>query len=180
MAVLPVLKMGAPSLAERSLEVTEFNTKQLDDLIEDLKDSMAAYGGVGIAAPQVGINQRIVLFGFEHNERYPNEKAVPFTILINPIITFLTEEKVEAWEGCLSVPGLRGKVPRYTKLHYVGVNEKGEKIDRIAEGFHACMVQHECDHLDGILYPQRITDMRNFGFEDVIWERLYGVPYKKK
>lgn len=180
MAVLPIVRMGTPSLAERSVEVSEFACKALYDIVQDLKDSMAAYGGVGIAAPQVGINQRIVLFGFDHNPRYPAEKPVPFTVLINPVITFLTEEKIDAWEGCLSVPGLRGKVPRYTKIHYSGFNEEGEKIDRIAEGFHARVVQHECDHLDGILYPQRIVDMRDFGFEDILWERLYGTPYKSK
>ncbi len=178
MAILPVLKMGTLSLSERSQEVSEFACAKLYDLITDLKDVLAKEGGVGIAAPQIGVNQRVVIFGFESSVRYPNEKPVPFTVLINPVITPLSEEKIEGWEGCLSVPGLRGKVPRHQKIHYMGFNEEGERIERVADNFHARMVQHECDHLDGILYPERMTNMRDFGFESAIWERLYGTPYK--
>ena len=178
MAAIPVLKMGTLSLSERSQEVTEFACSALYDLILNLKETLKKEGGVGIAAPQIGVNQRVVIFGFDSSPRYPNEKPVPFTVLINPIITALTEEKIDLWEGCLSVPGLRGKVPRYQKIHYSGFNEEGEKIERTAENFHARMVQHECDHLDGILYPERIVNMRDFGFESVIWERVYGTPYK--
>jgi peptide deformylase len=179
MAVLPVLKMGTLSLLDRSAEITEFACAKLYDLITDLKDVLAKEGGVGIAAPQIGVNQRVVIFGFENSVRYPSEKPVPFTVLINPVITPLSEEKIEDWEGCLSVPGLRGKVSRYQKIHYTGFNEEGERIERVADNFHARIVQHECDHLDGILYPERMTNMRDFGFESVIWERLYGTPYKE-
>ncbi len=177
MAILTVLKMGTLSLSERSTEITEFVCARLYDLITDLKEVLAKEGGVGIAAPQIGVNQRVVIFGFDSNVRYPNEKPVPFTVLINPVIIPLSEEKVDGWEGCLSVPGLRGKVPRYQKIRYIGFNEEGERIERVAENFHARIVQHECDHLDGILYPERMTNMRDFGFESAMWERLYGVPY---
>lgn len=178
MTALPVLKMGTLSLAERSLEVTEFAHSKLYDLIRDLKEVMTQEGGVGVAAPQIGVNLRVLIFGFDSNVRYPNEKPISFTVLINPVITLLSVEQVDGWEGCLSVPGLRGKVPRYTKIQYSGFNEEGERIDRVAENFHARIVQHECDHLDGILFPQRITDMRDFGFESVLWEHLYGTPQK--
>ena len=174
MTSLTILKMGTPSLRERSKEITNFDSKDLHTLIQNLKDAMKTHSGVGIAAPQIGVNQRVIVFGFENNPRYPNEKPVPLTVLINPILTPLSDEKIEGWEGCLSVPGLRGKVPRYSKIRYTGFTEEGEKIERIAEGFHARMLQHECDHLDGILYPDRITNMQNFGFEDVLWESIYG------
>lgn len=174
MEPLTILKMGTPSLRKRSQEVTEFNSKDLYTLVQNLKDTMKSRNGVGIAAPQIGVNQRVIVFGFEHNPRYPNEKPVPLTVLVNPIITPLSDETIEGWEGCLSIPGLRGKIPRYVKIRYTGFTETGEKIERIAEGFHARMLQHECDHLDGILYPDRITNMQNFGFEDVLWESIYG------
>jgi peptide deformylase len=123
-------------------------------------------GGVGIAAPQIGSNQRVIMFGFEENPRYPDAGPIPFTILINPVITFLSSEMVDGWEGCLSVPGLRGLVPRYNHIKYSGYDEKGQLITRVVDGFHARVVQHETDHLDGILYPQRIKDLRFFGFEE--------------
>ena len=166
MAILPVVKMGNRELATPSLKVTDFATERLRALIQDMRDTMEEEGGVGIAAPQIGYNSRIILFGFETSDRYPGEAPVPFTVLINPIIKLLTEEMAEGWEGCLSVPGLRGLVPRYTKISYEGFDSEGNPIQRIAEGFHARVLQHEYDHLDGILYPQRIKDMRYFGFED--------------
>jgi peptide deformylase len=162
----PVVKLGNPQLATPSEAVMEFATPTLRGLIEDMHDTMLAKGGVGIAAPQIGINQRVVMFGFEKNARYPDEAPVPFTVLVNPVIEILDSETVDGWEGCLSVPGLRGLVPRYRSIRYRGFTPEGEAIDRIAEGFHARVVQHECDHLDGILYPLRIRDMRFFGFED--------------
>jgi peptide deformylase len=166
MSILPVVKMGNAELATPSLIVTDFATERLRALIQDMRDTMEEEGGVGIAAPQIGYNSRIILFGFEKSERYPGEKPIPFTILINPGIKPLTEEMVDGWEGCLSVPGLRGLVPRYTKISYEGFDMEGNSIQRVAENFHARVLQHECDHLDGILYPQRIKDMRYFGFED--------------
>ena len=131
-----------------------------------MKDTMLEEGGVGIAAPQIGCNKRVIIFGFEENSRYPNEKSVPFTILINPAYKILSNEMVDAWEGCLSVPGLRGLVPRYNQIEYSGYDPEGNLITRIAEGFHARVVQHEYDHLDGILFPQRLKDLKYFGFED--------------
>jgi peptide deformylase len=166
MAFKPVVKMGNKQLATPSLVVTEFRTKELAELLDNMLDTMKAKGGVGIAAPQIGINLRVVMFGFEKSERYPNEAPVPFTILINPTIEPLTDERVDGWEGCLSVPGLRGLVPRYKKIRYSGYDIEGTPFTREAEGFHARIVQHECDHLDGILFPQRIKDLRHFGFED--------------
>lgn len=168
MTIRTVLKMGAPSLLVPSEKITEFNTVALHQLIKDLFDTMHAYNGVGIAAPQIGVNQQVVIFGFEKNSRYPEAEAVPKTILINPVITPLTAEEALGWEGCLSVPGLRGEVPRVTKIHYQGYDVQGQAIDRVAEGFHARVVQHECDHLLGILYPQRMRDLRNFGFLDAL------------
>ena len=164
MAIKPVVKMGNAQLTTASLPVVDFST--LDGLIKDMHDTMTEWGGVGIAAPQIGCNLRVVMFGFEHNQRYPNEHSVPFTILINPVIKPLSDEMVDGWEGCLSVPGLRGLVSRYVKIQYHGYDPNGVLISRVAEGFHARVVQHECDHLDGILYPQRLKDLRFFGFED--------------
>lgn len=174
MTIQSVVRMGTPNLFEKSKPVTEFNCSSLDQLIQDMKDTMEERGGVGIAAPQIGRNLRVIMFGFEKNARYPDEKPVPFTILINPEITMVSAEVVEGWEGCLSVPGLRGKVPRHTKIRYTGFDPQGIKIEREVDGFHARAVQHECDHLDGILFPHRIVDMKNFGFEDILWERIYG------
>ena len=166
MPVMPVVKMGNKELATPSLTVSDFATVQLRDLLTDMQDTMKKEGGVGIAAPQIGINKRMVIFGFESSARYPDEKPVPFTVLINPVIEFLSDEMLDGWEGCLSVPGLRGLVPRFRQIRYSGVDLEGNAFTRVAEGFHARIVQHECDHLDGILFPQRIKDMRFFGFED--------------
>jgi peptide deformylase len=165
MAVRRVLKMGDPDLLRVSEPVKVFDTSELGALIEDLWETMEAEGGVGIAAPQVGVAERVVVFGLEESERYPEAPAIPRTVLINPKIEPIGDEAVDGWEGCLSVPGMRGVVPRYLRIRYSGYNEKGEHIEREVEDFHARVVQHECDHLDGILYPMRIEDMRLFGFE---------------
>ncbi len=164
MAIRQVLRMGHPTLLEVAQPITEFNTAALDGLIEDMFDTMADYGGVGLAAPQIGEGLRIVIFGFEASERYPDAEPVPTTVLINPEIEFLGDEMQAGWEGCLSVPGMRGLVPRYQRIRYRGFDQAGHAIDRTVQDFHARVVQHEVDHLDGILYPQRIEDMREFGF----------------
>jgi peptide deformylase len=164
MAVRDVLRMGHPVLREKSRPVENVGTPELRALVQDMKDTMKAQNGAGLAAPQIGVGQRVVIFGVDHNPRYPDAEAVPFTVLVNPKLTMLTREVENDWEGCLSVPGMRGVVPRYTRLRYTGTDEEGNPIDRVAEGFHARVVQHECDHLDGILYPQRMTDMATFGF----------------
>lgn len=156
--------MGHPVLREKSKPVEQAATPELRTLVADMKETMAAQNGAGLAAPQIGVSQRVVIFGVDHNPRYPDAEPVPFTVLVNPKITLLTREVESDWEGCLSVPGMRGVVPRYTKLRYTGTDEEGNPIDRVAEGFHARVVQHECDHLDGILYPQRMSDMSTFGF----------------
>jgi len=169
MAVRQVLKMGDPLLFQIAEPVREFDTPQLDALIADMFDTMAALNGAGLAAPQIGVSQRIVIFGVEANPRYPEVEPVPTTVLINPVIEFLGKETEEGWEGCLSVPGMRGIVRRYTKLRYTGLDQRGRPVEREVSGFHARVVQHECDHLDGILYPMRIKDMRLFGYEDVLF-----------
>jgi peptide deformylase len=156
--------MGHPVLRERAQRVERFATPELRALVQDMKDTMKAKNGAGLAAPQIGVGQRVVIFGVQDNPRYPDAEEVPFTVLVNPQIVLLTREVEEGWEGCLSVPGMRGVVPRYTKLRYTGFDEEGAPLERVAEGFHARVVQHECDHLDGILYPQRMTDMSRFGF----------------
>jgi len=159
-----VLRMGDPRLLEVSAPVTAFGTPELRALLVDMQDTMASLNGAGLAAPQIGVGLRVVIFGVEHNERYPDAENVPFTILCNPVLTPLSDEQEDGWEGCLSVPGMRGLVPRYTRLRYSGCDENGVPIEREVSGFHARVVQHECDHLDGILYPQRIRDLRQFGF----------------
>lgn len=166
MAIKPVLRMGSPGLLQKSVAVKQFNSNELDQLLVDMWDTMQAEKGAGLAAPQIGVFQRVVIFGFQHNERYPDAEAVPPTVLINPQITALSDDMDEQWEGCLSVPGMRGLVPRYTHINYTGFNQAGERISRDVRNFHARVVQHECDHLDGILYPQRIRDLRAFGFRD--------------
>jgi len=169
MAVRKILRMGDPLLLQPSKEVTAFGTPELQALLDDMFDTMHAAGGVGLAAPQIGELVRVVVFGFEQNERYPDAPAVPRTILLNPVLTALGREEEEGWEGCLSVPGLRGLVPRYRRLRYQGFDPQGARIDRTVDGFHARVVQHEVDHLDGILYPMRIRDMTRFGFQDVLF-----------
>jgi peptide deformylase len=168
MPVREVLRMGHPVLAQVAAPVQAFGP-ELKALLEDMKDTMAAENGAGIAAPQIGVSQRVVIFGVDRNPRYPDAEEVPFTVLVNPKIEFLSNEVEEGWEGCLSVPGMRGVVPRFARVRYTGFDEEGRPIERIAEGFHARVVQHECDHLDGILYPQRMTDMGKFGFTDVLF-----------
>ena len=151
-------------LRERAKPVEKFGTPELRALLEDMKETMAAKNGAGLAAPQIGVGQRIVIFGVEENPRYPDAEPVPFTVLVNPKLVILTREVEEDWEGCLSVPGMRGMVPRYTRLRYSGFDIEGNPIERVAEGFHARVVQHECDHLWGRLYPSRIRDFSRFGF----------------
>jgi len=169
MAVRSVLRMGDPRLLERSREVEQLDTPELHALLADMHDTMEALSGAGLAAPQIGVPLRVVIFGVVSNPRYPHAEPVPHTVLINPILTPLADTLEEGWEGCLSVPGMRGLVPRYTQLRYRGVDQYGAAIDRTVGGFHARVVQHECDHLDGILYPMRIRDLRNFGFHDVLF-----------
>jgi peptide deformylase len=172
MAVREVLRMGHPVLARVASPVARFGTPELARLVADMKDTMAHLNGAGLAAPQIGESARVVIFGVTANPRYPDAEEVPFTVLVNPVITFLTDETEDGWEGCLSVPGLRGVVPRRTRLRYTGFDEQGRPIDRVAAGFHARVVQHECDHLDGILYPMRMPDMSRFGFTDVLFPDL--------
>jgi peptide deformylase len=164
-----VLRMGDPRLLERSQEVDAFGTAQLADLLTDLRDTMKAQNGAGLAAPQIGVGARVVIFGVERNPRYPDAEPVPWTELVNPVITPLGDELEEGWEGCLSVPGLRGLVPRWARIRYTGFDPQGNAIDREVSGFHARVVQHECDHLDGILYPMRVRDFSRFGFTDVLF-----------
>ena len=169
MAIRDILKMGNPDLLKVS-EPVDFEKDDLKTLIEDMKETMKANDGAGLAAPQIGVFKRLVIFGFDTNDRYPEADSVPFTVLINPIITPLSDEKENGWEGCLSVPGLRGVVPRYTHIKYEGYDAEGNKIEREEEDFHARVVQHECDHLDGILYPMKIEDYRYFGFHEEIFK----------
>jgi peptide deformylase len=169
MSVKDVLRMGDARLLQQAEPVSDFGSEALQDLLQDMRDTMRALSGVGLAAPQIGVPLRVAIFGVDKNERYPDAEVVPQTVLINPVLTALSDEMDEGWEGCLSVPGMRGLVPRYTKLRYQGRDEHGALIDRTVSGFHARVVQHECDHLDGILYPMRIRDMRDFGFSDVLF-----------
>jgi peptide deformylase len=169
MAIRDILKMGNPDLLRVS-EPVDFKKDDLTTLIEDMKETMKANDGAGLAAPQIGVFKRLVIFGFDTNDRYPEAGSVPFTVLINPIITPLSDEQENGWEGCLSVPGLRGVVPRYTHIRYEGYDAEGNKIEREVEDFHARVVQHECDHLDGILYPMKIEDYRYFGFHEEIFK----------
>ncbi len=169
MAIKTVLRMGEPLLLQQAQPVAAFNTPELHALIEDMQDTMQAMNGAGIAAPQIGESLQVVIFGVGANPRYPDAELVPYTVLINPTLNFIGDEIEEDWEGCLSVPGMRGVVPRYTRLHYTGFDQFGNSIDRLVSGFHARVVQHECDHLQGILYPMRITDLSQFGFTDVLF-----------
>ena len=171
MAVRELLKMGDERLLRQAQPVREFGTPALDALVQDMLDTMKAANGAGLAAPQIGVDLQLVIFGFERNERYPEAPPVPLTVLLNPVITPLGEEE-EGWEGCLSVPGLRGVVPRWRRIHYSGVDAQGRPIEREAEGFHARVVQHECDHLIGRLYPSRIRDFSRFGYTSVLFPGL--------
>ena len=174
MAIKTVLRMGEPLLLQKAQPVTAFNTPELQALIEDMQDTMQAMNGAGIAAPQIGVSLQVVIFGQKESEsrsnpRYPDADLVPYTILINPTLTPINDEMEDGWEGCLSVPGMRGVVPRHQRLHYTGFDQFGHVIDRLVSGFHARVVQHECDHLNGILYPMRIADLSQFGYVDVLF-----------
>ena len=169
MTVREILKMGDPRLLRVAEPVTEFGTPAMDALIQDMFDTMHDANGAGLAAPQIGVNLQLVIYGFKQNQRYPDAPSVPETVLINPVLTPLSEEMEEAFEGCLSVPGLRGSVPRYARLRYEGVDQHGAPIRRDVDGFHARVVQHEVDHLLGILYPMRITDFSKFGYTEVMF-----------
>jgi len=172
MTVREILKMGDPRLLRVAPPVTAFDTPELHALVADMFDTMAAANGAGLAAPQIGVDLQLVIFGFRKNERYPEAPPVPMTVLINPVITPLDDEMTDGWEGCLSVPGLRGVVPRYTRLRYTGFDAQGRPIECEAEGFHARVVQHECDHLVGRLYPTRMTDLTKLGFTSVLFPDL--------
>lgn len=167
--IRPVLRMGDPRLLEVSKNIAQFGTPELQSLLTDMRDTMAHLSGAGLAAPQIGVGLRVVIFGVTSNPRYPDIEPVPDTVLINPELTPLGDEEEEGWEGCLSVPGMRGWVPRWKRLRYSGFDEKGNSFQRDVEGFHARVVQHEVDHLDGILYPMRIRDLTMFGFNDALF-----------
>ncbi len=175
MAVRRVLKMGEPLLGAVAAPVRHFDA-ELAALVADMNDTMRALSGAGLAAPQIGVSLRVVVFEVTVNPRYAHVSPVPYTVLVNPQLTPLGDEREEGWEGCLSVPGLRGLVPRFRRLRYRGFDAQGAPIDRTVEGFHARVVQHEVDHLDGILYPQRIRDLRNFGFEEALADRMTPMP----
>lgn len=172
MAIKTVLRMGDPVLLEQAKPVQAFDTPELHALIQDMRDTMAHMNGAGIAAPQIGVSLQVVIFGVGENPRYPDADEVPFTILINPTLNPIGDAQEDGWEGCLSVPGMRGLVPRYQRLQYTGFDVYGNPIDRMVSGFHARVVQHECDHLFGLLYPMRIKDLSNFGFNDALFPDL--------
>ncbi len=164
-----ILKMGDPRLLEKARPVEAFGTPELRELIGDMQDTMRAAHGAGLAAPQIGVGLRVVIFGMESNPRYPDAEAVPYTVLINPVLTPLSDALEEGWEGCLSVPGLRGVVPRWAQLRYSGFDPQGQIIVREVSAFHARVVQHECDHLDGVLYPMRMHDLSRLGYTEVLF-----------
>jgi len=172
MAIHEILKMGDARLLRVAPPVVNFDTPELDQLVQDMLETMRAANGTGLAAPQIGVNLQLVIFGFDHNERYPQAPAVPLTVLANPVIEPLGEAMEEGWEGCLSVPGLRGLVPRWGHIRYRGRDARGRAIERDADGFHARVVQHECDHLIGRLYPTRMTDLTRLGFTSVLFPDL--------
>ncbi|KAF3996271.1 peptide deformylase [Glaciimonas immobilis] len=172
MSVREILKMGDPRLLLKAEPVTDFDTPELATLVKDMFDTMHAANGAGLAAPQIGVNLRVVIFGFRNSARYPQAEPVPETVLINPVLMPLSDATEEGWEGCLSVPGLRGVVSRWQQLRYTGVDQYGATIDRTVDDFHARVVQHECDHLDGILYPMRIKDFTRFGYTSVLFPEL--------
>ncbi|MBV8496655.1 MAG: peptide deformylase [Gammaproteobacteria bacterium] len=175
MAVREVLRMGAPLLRGVAAPVTRFDA-ELAALVADMDDTMHALAGAGLAAPQIGVSARVVIFALDHNPRYPHLAPIPYTVLVNPLVTPLGPEQDEGWEGCLSVPGMRGLVPRFTRVRYRGFDQHGAPIDRSVHGFHARVVQHEVDHLDGILFPQRVRDLANFGFEDALAGQMTPMP----
>lgn len=164
-----VLRMGDERLLQRAAEIERFGTAELAALLQDMRDTMAHLNGAGLAAPQIGVGLRVVIFGVKANPRYPDAEEVPDTVLINPVLQPLSDEVEEDWEGCLSVPGMRGVVPRWLRLRYSGSDEQGRRFERSVSGFHARVVQHECDHLDGILYPMRIRDLAKFGFNEALF-----------
>ena len=164
-----VLRMGDQRLLQRALPVQQFGGPELAALLQDMRDTMAQLNGAGLAAPQIGVGLRVVIFGVRSNPRYPDVEEVPDTVLINPEVVPLSDETEEAWEGCLSVPGMRGWVPRWTRVRYAGFDDQGQRFECSVAGFHARVVQHECDHLDGILYPMRIRDMSKFGFNEELF-----------
>ncbi len=172
MTIREILKMGDPRLLRVAKPVQAFGTPELRELIDDMFETMHSVNGAGLAAPQIGVDLALVIFGFKNNQRYPDAPAVPETVLINPHITPLDDAEEEGWEGCLSVPGMRGVVPRFARIRYTGYSQDGERIDREADGFHARVVQHECDHLVGKLYPMRIRDFSRFGFTSVLFPEL--------
>jgi peptide deformylase len=173
MPIQPILKMGDPRLLRVAQPVKQFSTPELHALLTDLQDTMQAANGAGLAAPQIGVDLQVVIFGSgEFNPRYPDAPVVPRTVLINPVLTPLSDDEEEGWEGCLSVPGMRGVVPRFKRLRYQGFDETGQPIDRTVEGFHARVVQHECDHLIGVLYPMRVRNFAQFGFTEVLFPEL--------
>ena len=172
MAVREILKMGDPRLLRVAPPVLEFGTAELELLVADMQDTMVAANGAGLAAPQIGVDLQLVIFGFQHNERYPEAPPVPMTVLLNPQITPLSDEEADGWEGCLSVPGLRGRVPRWARIRYTGFDLHGQPIVREADGFHARVVQHECDHLIGRLYPTRMRDLSQLGYTSVLFPEL--------
>jgi peptide deformylase len=174
MAIRSILKMGDPLLLRDSIPIpiNQISSIEIQTLIDDLLETMYSRNGAGLAAPQLGVNKQIVVFGFEKNIRYPDAEPIEQTILINPTITIIDRQEEEDWEGCLSVPGIRAKVPRYKKLRYQGYDRTGKPIDRIVEGFHARVVQHECDHLFGTLFPMRVKDFSNFGFAEVLFPSI--------
>jgi peptide deformylase len=173
MAIHDILKMGDARLLRIAEPVTAFDTPELHTLVADMRDTMAAVNGAGLAAPQIGVNLQVVIFGSTRvNPRYPDRPLVPQTVLINPVITPIGADEEQDWEGCLSVPGLRGMVPRWTHIHYQGFDEMGRRIDRTVDGFHARVVQHECDHLIGKLYPMRVRDFTQFGYTEVLFPEI--------
>ena len=173
MTIRTILKMGDPRLLRQARSVERFDTPELHALVQDLLDTMAHANGAGLAAPQIGVDLQVVIFGSDRpNPRYPDAPVVPRTVLVNPVITPLSDEEEEGWEGCLSVPGLRGVVPRWRRIRYTGFDVQGMPIDRVADGFHARVVQHECDHLWGMLYPMRVRDFSRFGFTEVLFPGL--------
>lgn len=167
--IRPVLRMGDPRLLRIAARVEKFGTPALHELIQDMHDTMESLDGAGLAAPQIGADLQLVIFGVRHNPRYPDAETVPYTVLVNPVLTPASGDMEEGWEGCLSVPGMRGMVSRHAAIRYQGYDQYGQPIDRTVSGFHARVVQHECDHLQGILYPMRITDFRLFGFTEELF-----------